>query len=303
MDATVAVLDVGLPMDFYLYQDGTSVKVDGKFETEFVDAVACVPKNHEFDHTLRGKKWSKAAKKAGSVAVFNSLKEPVKDYREPNVSLLMSQALFEPPSPVREEPIETPPATPAHAPPIETALTASVEKPPPISSPMKAASGPACYLVYETDSSGRLVLHYSKEPVASAIGMWVPGPGKTISGFKFTQNVGRSVLIGNCSAGVQGRHNYCSGWCQFVRGARLMNGQVTLWDPTAKGLFVDVHVYNNTTNAHEQTVELRRGEPTDVSTILAVACLPKNTQFFSNMAVDIVKWLGDGNTIGAASKF
>ena len=82
-----------------------------------------------------------------------------------------------------------------------------------------------------------------------------------------------------------------------------MNGQVTLWDPTAKGLFVDVHVYNNTTNAHEQTVELRRGEPTDVSTILAVACLPKNTQFFSNMAVDIVKWLGDGNTIGAASKF
>jgi hypothetical protein len=330
MDATVAVLDVGLPVDFYLYKDGTSVKSDGKFETEFVDAVACVPKNHEFDQTLRGKKWSKAAKKAGSVAVFNSLKETVRQSNESTASLPTSQAFFEPPSSVDEEPIETPPASPTHAPLIETTravadtaasfekpshappigstravvdTTASVEKPPPVLSPLHAASGPACYLVYETDSSGRLVLHYSKEPVASAIGMWVPGPGKKISGFKYTQNVGRSVLIGNCSAGVQGRRNYCSGWCQFVRGARLMNGQVTLWDPTAKGLFVDVHVYNDTTNAHEQTVELPRGIPTDVSKILAVACLPKNTDFFSNMAVDIVKWLGDGNTIGAASKF
>jgi hypothetical protein len=82
-----------------------------------------------------------------------------------------------------------------------------------------------------------------------------------------------------------------------------MDGQVTLWDPTAKGLFVDVYIYNDTANAHEQTVELPRGKPLDVSKILAVACLPKNTQFFANMAVDIVKWLADGNAIGAASKF
>jgi hypothetical protein len=78
---------------------------------------------------------------------------------------------------------------------------------------------------------------------------------------------------------------------------------VTLWDPTAKGLFVDVHIYNDTMDAHEQTVNLPRGESIDVSKILAVACLPKNTQFFANMAVDLVKWLADGNTIGAASKF
>ena len=63
MDATVTALDVGVPVDFYLYENGTTTKADGSFETEFVDAVACAPRNSEFDMTLKGKKWPKAAKK------------------------------------------------------------------------------------------------------------------------------------------------------------------------------------------------------------------------------------------------
>eukprot|EP00980_Cylindrotheca_fusiformis_P003692 scaffold818_cov136-Cylindrotheca_fusiformis.AAC.58 len=44
----------------------------------------------------------------------------------------------------------------------------------------------ACYLVYEADSSGRLVEIYSRQPIENAIGMWIPGPGHSLPDFKFT---------------------------------------------------------------------------------------------------------------------
>ncbi|KAL3909430.1 MAG: hypothetical protein SGILL_008090, partial [Bacillariaceae sp.] len=91
-------------------------------------------------------------------------------------------------------------------------------------------NAPACYLVYEPDSSGRLVEHYSKTPVQNAVGRWTPQEGKKIAGFKLTRNAGRNVLIGSCSAGVQGRKNYCNGWCQFVKSCRIAKGDVTLWN-------------------------------------------------------------------------
>lgn len=71
----------------------------------------------------------------------------------------------------------------------------------------KHLSTAACYLVYEPDSSGRLVEHYSMKPVDGAVGRWVPGGGKKIANFKMTRNAGRNVLIGNCSAGVQVRED------------------------------------------------------------------------------------------------
>jgi hypothetical protein len=50
MDATMTMLKhVGVPVDFFLYQDGATIKAEGSFGTEFVDAMACLPKNYEFD--------------------------------------------------------------------------------------------------------------------------------------------------------------------------------------------------------------------------------------------------------------
>jgi hypothetical protein len=163
--------------------------------------------------------------------------------------------------------------------------------------------GGACYLVYETDSSGRLVEQYSKTPIVDAIGRWTPGGGKKIAGFKFKQNLGKSVLIGNCAAGVQGRKNYSSGWCQFIRSARVMHGEVMLWNPVAKGLMVDVYLYTDDNRPMHQTYKLKQGVVVDVQKPLAVACIPKGTSFYGSMTVDIFKWLADGSNYGASIKF
>ena len=160
----------------------------------------------------------------------------------------------------------------------------------------------ACYLVYDSGSSGRLVEHYSKTPVEGAIGMWTPGKGKELPPFKFNQNHGKTVLIGNCAAGVGGRKNYASGWCSFIRSARLLNGEVALWDPTGKGLLVDVYVYNDDPN--NQTVKLQQGIPIKVGKCLAVACMPKNASFYEGIkGVPLRNWMEDGNRNGCSSEF
>ena len=183
---------------------------------------------------------------------------------------------------------------------LESQYTQS-PRPSPTANMSVGPSGDAitCYLVYESGSSGKLILHYSKTTLDYAIGKWVPGTGKRIQGFKVTQNSGRSDLIGNCAGGVTGRKNYFSGWCQFIRAAKALNGTVTLLEPTGVGLPVDVYVYLHDKNP---TVQLLPGEPVDVSNIVAVACLPKHTAFYSNsMTIDIMKWLGEAMNIGAAS--
>eukprot|EP00536_Pseudo-nitzschia_multiseries_P000217 jgi/Psemu1/178096/e_gw1.3.46.1 len=162
----------------------------------------------------------------------------------------------------------------------------------------------ACYLVYDPDSSGQLVEHYSKTPLEFAIGRWIPGPGKKIAGFKFKRNVGRNVLIGNCAAGVQGRKNYSSGWCQFVRSAKVMGGEVRLWDPEVgqKGLRVDIWFYRNDNRQHYQTVRMKQGVAYTTDNLLAVACLPKDTPFYENMTVDLVIWLNEASKHGYSTK-
>ena len=164
--------------------------------------------------------------------------------------------------------------------------------------------GGACYLVYEPDSSGRLVEHFSKTPIANAIGRWTPTMGKPkIATFKFKQNLGKNILIGNCAAGVQGRKNYASGWCQYVRSAKIMKAEIILWDPVSKGLPVDVYLYTDNPSSAHQTVKLVQGVPARTDNVLAVACIPKHTRFYSGMVVDMLKWLADGSTYGASSKF
>lgn len=166
--------------------------------------------------------------------------------------------------------------------------------------------GGACHLVYEPDSSGRLVEHYSKNELQNmaVVGRWSAGVGKKIAGFKFKRNAGRQVLIGSCSAGVQGRKNYCNGFCQFVKQAKLMLGDVTLYDvPTGfKAMPVDVYLYYDDNRPGYQTVKLEPGESYTTENCVAVGCLPKNTPFYQSETVDLLKWLHDAEVQGYSSR-
>ena len=166
--------------------------------------------------------------------------------------------------------------------------------------------GGACHLVYEPDSSGRLVEHFSTTPLEgmAAVGRWTAGNGKKIAPFKFKRNAGRNVLIGSCSAGVQGRKNYCSGWVQFVKSAYILKGDVTIYDiPTGlKAMPVDVYLYYDDNRPGFQSVKLAPGKPATTENLLAVACIPKNTGFYENMTAPLLKWLQDGNNHGYSSK-
>lgn len=166
--------------------------------------------------------------------------------------------------------------------------------------------GGACNLVYEPDSSGRLVEHYNTHELQgmATVGRWTPGTGKKIAGFKFKRNLGRNVLIGNCSAGVLGRKNYCNGFCQFVKQAKLMKGDVTLYDiPTGfKAMPVDVYLYYDDNRPGHQTVKLIPGKSYTTENMLAVGCVPKNTRFYESETVDLFKWLHDAESHGYSSK-
>jgi hypothetical protein len=84
-----------------------------------------------------------------------------------------------------------------------------------------------CYLTFETTSGGRLMLVYSRGDIPSnAVGFWCPGPGHSIQGFKFKQAGGKSELIKGIAGGDQNRRKYFSGWCQFIKLAKAMNGYV-----------------------------------------------------------------------------
>ena len=173
-----------------------------------------------------------------------------------------------------------------------------------LSSELSCPYGGACYLAYSPNSSGQLVEHYSKIPVDFAIGRWIPGSEKNIAGFKFKRNVGRNVLIRNCSGGVQGRRNFYSGWCQFVRSAKNMEGKVILWDPAVghKGLKVDVYLYYDDYRPSHQTVRMEEGITYTTNKVVAVACLPKETPFFENMTADLIMWLAEGSKHGYSTK-
>jgi hypothetical protein len=166
--------------------------------------------------------------------------------------------------------------------------------------------GGACHLVYEPDSSGRLVEHYSKNELQgmAVVGRWSAGDGKKIAGFKFKRNAGRQVLIGNCSAGVLGRKNYCNGFCQFVKQAKLMSGDVTLYDvPTGfKAMPVDVYLYYDDNRPGHQTVKLEPGQSYTTENCVAVGCLPKNTPFYETETVDLLKWLHDAESQGYSTR-
>ena len=169
-----------------------------------------------------------------------------------------------------------------------------------------------CYLLYDSDSC-KLKLKYSTTPVRNAIGFYCAGEGFKIRGFKFTKNFGRADLIGNCASGVAGRKNYYSGWCQFIRAAKALNGPVWIYPrkDDQPGLGVDIYVYYKEPDDQEglnlngqNSIKLEEAVACNVVNIDGIACLPKHADFFSELkTMDMNRWMTDGNNIGATSRF
>jgi len=172
-----------------------------------------------------------------------------------------------------------------------------------------------CYLYYDSDSA-KLMLQYATQKIPDAIGFYT---STSIPEFKYTRNLGRSELIGNCASGVTGRKNYYSGWCQYVRAARSSfrlgrdgkkdDEDAGLWifsrPEGQQGLDVDVYVYNG--QKKDQILALEENTKicaSDFYNIDAVACLPKHADFFGEVKrVDLGRWMTEASYVGAGSRF
>ena len=161
-----------------------------------------------------------------------------------------------------------------------------------------------CYLLYEPKTSGgKLMMMYSKSHIPlNAIGFWCPGPQNSIQGFKFKQNNGTGrvdIITGVAGGSDSNRRKYYSGWCQFIRAAKQMNGYVIKFPNQQQGVEVDVVAFMKT---NEQIVELNLDEGLiEVNELDAIAVIAKhNTTFKGLKTMTISNFLEAGNTAGAS---
>lgn len=285
----------GLEVDIYVYDemaDYQTIELPlGKgLQKEIldVDAVTCLPKHSAIFEEVKKMElnnWLVRANNVGSSIRFTVNSAPCDDE-----------------SPTRGIPISLVDPTPKK-------ILTDQDDNSPIPEPTHEVTD-GCYLLYDSNS-GKLKLKYSKTPVRNAIGFYCAGEGHKIRGFKYTKNFGRADLIGNCASGVSGRKNYYSGWCQFIRAARSLNGPVWIYprDENSKGLDVDIYVYYKEPEVQkgsrgEQSKKLESGIKLDISEIDAIAVLPKHADFFSEIrTMDLPWWLTEANAIGSTSKF
>lgn len=139
-----------------------------------------------------------------------------------------------------------------------------------------------CYLVYENDSSGRLMAHFSADKkLGNALGFWMPGDGKKIQGFKFKQNSGRAELVRGCAGGIAGRKLYYTGWVQFIKSAKNYNGKVMILPKEEDVQSLDVRLFGYTVD--EEIIEFEENKFVDIAMIQAVACLPKGENIYEGI--------------------
>ena len=138
-----------------------------------------------------------------------------------------------------------------------------------------------CYLLYENDSSGKLVAHFSMDKIDNALGFWCPSDGKKIQGFKFKQNSGRSELVRGCAGGVAGRKLYYTGWVQFIKLAKNYNGKVVLLPKVDGVQSLDVQLFGYTFDG--EIVEFEENRMVDITCLQAVACLPKGENIYEGI--------------------
>eukprot|EP00542_Grammatophora_oceanica_P020993 CAMPEP_0194030448 /NCGR_PEP_ID=MMETSP0009_2-20130614/3929_1 /TAXON_ID=210454 /ORGANISM="Grammatophora oceanica, Strain CCMP 410" /LENGTH=171 /DNA_ID=CAMNT_0038670395 /DNA_START=267 /DNA_END=782 /DNA_ORIENTATION=+ len=164
----------------------------------------------------------------------------------------------------------------------------------------KSDEGPTgCYLVYEADSGGKLVLYYSQGPVPeNAVGFWCPAEGKKIQGFKFKQNGGRSELIKGIAGGDSNRRKYFSGWCQFIKAAYKYDGKVIKFPNAEQGVEVDVYALQDQTPVFLELDDAL----CEVSQFGAIAVVPKhNVNFQGVKTMAQTNFLDRGNLAGATT--
>ena len=70
--------------------------------------------------------------------------------------------------------------------------------------------------------------------------------------------------------------------------------------PRPPVLLTQVYVYLRSRPPIVTSVRLPKNRPCCVSEIVAVACLPKNAEFFPDVRVEESKWMGDGNSLGSS---
>lgn len=287
----------GLDVDMYVYDAMASYQtiplsenVPLRKEILDADAITCLPKHSDVFEEVKQMElnvWLVRANNVGATTRFTISSTPAVD----SPSRTPKQIALVDPSPMKNL--------------LSFSEDESIPEPTHGSEETKG-----CYLLYDHDS-GKLKLQYSKTPVRNAIGFYCAGPGHSIRGFKFTKNFGRADLIGNCASGVSGRKNYYSGWCQFIRAARAVNGPLWIYprEMDSHGLDVDMYVYYKEPESQEgsdgvQSKKLVEGQKLNVSMIDAIACLPKHTDFFSEIkTMDLNWWMTEGNNVGATSRF
>ncbi|KAL7482153.1 hypothetical protein ACHAW6_007840 [Cyclotella cf. meneghiniana] len=171
-----------------------------------------------------------------------------------------------------------------------------------LSPPFTHQDQEGCYLLYHSDSGGRLELQYSKTPVEKAIGFWAAGEKKKIQGFKFNQNSGRQELIKGIAGGDSNKKKYYSGCSQFIKEAKKYNGRVTFYSPIEQGIEVDVYVYFND-GSRMENLDFQGGSIMyDVSNVDAVAVVPRLNDAYSGLkSMDITQFSNKGNLCGNAT--
>lgn len=158
-----------------------------------------------------------------------------------------------------------------------------------------------CYLLYESDSGGKLMLFYSKGEIPdNAVGFFCAMPPKKIQDFKFKQAGGRSELIKGIAGGDANRRKYFVGWCQFVKLAKAMNGKVIKFPNADQGVEVDIYGYSQA-EQQPQMLYLDDGL-VDVSELDAVAVIPKhNPKFQGIKSLQVSAFLEWGSITGAST--
>lgn len=194
-------------------------------------------------------------------------------------------------------------------PTLWTLLLKKVQRTPPASLTPPKISGPACYLLYESENAGQLVQYYSAIPLdlqspsseRTVVAIWKPS--SHIPSHKFTDHAGRTVLTTNCTVGFQGKHKYCQGICKFFKSAfPCGGGTITLLQNPP--IATDVYLYLNDTRPPYQNISWDVGKTQILpSNSLAVACVPANTRFHKNKLVDMYRWLEDGEREGSSIRF
>ena len=158
-----------------------------------------------------------------------------------------------------------------------------------------------CYLVYEPDSGGRLMIVYSHGYVPmNAVGFWCCGEGKRIQGFKFKQNCGRSELIKGIAGGDSNRRKYFVGWCQFIKMAKAMQGRVIKFPNAIQGVEVDVYGYRQS-DSHPDFLGLDEAL-IDINSYDAIAVVPRHKEFLKGVkSIVASNFLEMGNIAGAST--